>query len=84
MIIHKVPAKYPADARVGGDVVLQALIGEHGTVQNLKVLTGYPILIPTAIKAAKQYKYRPFLIEGNPVEVDTEITISFTPPEKSR
>jgi periplasmic protein TonB len=72
---------YPAlarQARVSGSVVLQAIISRDGTIQNLHVVTGHPMLIQNAMDAVKQWRYRPYLLNGEPVEVETQITVNFT------
>jgi protein TonB len=64
---------------VQGSVVLAAIIARDGTVQNLRVMsTDSPLLNQAAIDAVKQWKYRPYLLHGTPVEVDTQITVDFT------
>jgi protein TonB len=66
-------------ARVQGSVVLAALIGKDGGIQNLRVISAAsPLLIQSAIDAVKQWRYRPYLLNGEPVEVDTTITVNFT------
>ena len=76
----KVPPIYPGDAgRIQGAVVLQAIISKTGDVQSLKTLSGPPILVAAAIDAVKQWKYKPYLLNGNPVEVETKITVEFAP-----
>jgi protein TonB len=78
--IHDVQPVYPWDARVNhitGDVVLQATIDREGNVQNLKPVSGDPILVKSAIKAVSQWKYRPYRLNGEPVEVETQITIKY-------
>jgi periplasmic protein TonB len=66
-------------ARVQGSVVLAALIGKDGTIQNLRVISSAsPLLIQSALDAVKQWRYRPYLLNGEPVEVDTTITVNFT------
>jgi len=80
-LIHDVPPQYPPDAgraRIEGTVVLMAVIGKDGTVQDVRVESGLPILAQAAINAVKQWRYRPYMIEGEPVEVDSRITINFT------
>ena len=72
---------YPPDAkaaRVQGKVSLQATIGKDGTVQNLEVLSGDPLLVPAALEAVKQWVYQPTLLNGDPVEVLTVIDVNFT------
>ena len=79
MKLYEVAPVYPADAGAQGSVVLEAIIGKDGTVQNLHVLsTASPLLNQAAIDAVKQWKYRPYLLNGQPVEVDTQITVNFT------
>ena len=66
-------------ARVQGAVVLAAVIGKDGTIQNLHVLsTASPLLNQAAIDAVKEWRYRPYILNGEPVEVDTQITVNFT------
>ena len=80
-IIKKVQPKYPKDARknrVQGTVVLQARISKTGDVADLRVISGDELLVPAAIKAVEQWKYRPYLLKGQPIEVQTRITLNFT------
>ena len=80
-LIHDVPPQYPPEAgraRIEGAVVLLAVIGMDGTVKDVRVESGLPILAQAAIEAVKQWRYRPYMINGEPVEVDSRITISFT------
>ena len=58
--------------------MLQASIGKDGAIQNLRLVSGHPMLAPSAIEAVKQWKYRPYFLNGEPVEVDTQITVNFT------
>jgi TonB family protein len=81
MIVSKVPPVYPAlakQAAVSGVVQLSAVLAKDGTVQELHVLSGPPLLIQAAMDAVKQWVYRPTLLNGNPVEVETTIDINFT------
>lgn len=73
-LINRVP---PAAASIQGEVVLSALIDAAGNVKDLSVVKGHPLLISPAIEAVKQWKYRPTLLNGQPVEVTTEITVRF-------
>ena len=57
--------------------MLQAIISKTGDVQSLKTLSGPPILVAAAIDAVKQWKYKPYLLNGNPVEVETKVTVEF-------
>ena len=65
-------------ARVQGTVVLQAIIGRDGTVKELKVASGHPLLIKAAVDAVKTWRYQPTLLNGDPVDVLTEISVNFT------
>jgi len=65
-------------ARIQGVVRLQAIIGSDGTIRNLQVITGHPLLIPSALEAVKQWAYHPTLLNGEPVEVITQIDVNFT------
>jgi len=81
LLVHQVKPNYPAlakQARIQGSVVLQAAIGKDGSIQNLRLVSGHPMLAPAAIEAVKQWKYRPYFLNGEPVEVDTQITVNFT------
>lgn len=81
LLIHQVKPAYPPlarQARIQGTVVLQAVIGKDGTIQNLKVVSGHPMLAPAALEAVKQWKYKPYFLNGEPVEVDTTINVNFT------
>ncbi len=72
---------YPPEAkaaRVQGAVKLTAVIGKDGTVQRLEVISGDPLLVPSALEAVKQWVYEPTLLNGNPVEVVTEIDVNYT------
>ncbi|MDD5542744.1 MAG: energy transducer TonB [Acidobacteriia bacterium] len=72
---------YPAlakSARIQGTVVLAAIISKQGTVENLTVVSGHPLLIQAALDAVRQWRYRPTVLNGEPVEVDTTITVNFS------
>jgi len=81
LVLKKVPPEYPEGAKkahIQGQVILRAIIGKDGDVENLQVVSGHPQLAPAAIEAVKQWKYRPYLQQGQPVEVETEINVNFT------
>lgn len=81
LLLHKVMPQYPPlarQARIQGKVVLQAVISKDGTIQNLQVVSGHPMLTAAAINAVKQWKYKPYVLNGQPVEVETNITVDFT------
>jgi len=65
-------------ARISGVVHLAAVISANGTIQDLKVISGHPLLIPAALEAVKQWVYQPTLLNGEPVEVQTQIDVNFT------
>ena len=80
MIIKKVEPEYPVIARtahIQGEVVLNAIISKDGTVENLKVESGHPLLIQAAIAAVQQWRYRPFFVSGEPVEVESRVIVTF-------
>jgi protein TonB len=58
--------------------VLQAVISKQGVIENLKVLAGHPMLAPAAIEAVRQWRYRPYVLNNEPVEVETQITVNFS------
>jgi protein TonB len=79
-LIHDVAPTYPPEAgraRIEGTVVLLAVIGKDGTVRDVRVQSGPPLLAQAAIDAVKQWRYKPYLLNGEPVEVDSQITITF-------
>src|SRR5205809_45880 len=81
LLVKRVQPPYPPlarQARIQGTVVLQAEISKTGDIQNLRLISGHPMLAPAAIEAVKQWKYKPYLLNGEPVEVDTQITVNFT------
>jgi TonB family protein len=81
LLNHPTPT-YPAiakSARIQGSVVLQAIVGTDGTVQNLKMLSAAsPLLVQSAIDAVKQWIYQPTLLNGSPVPVVTEVTVNYS------
>ncbi len=81
MILSKTNPAYPAIARAGhisGKVVLAATISTTGRIENLNVLSGPPTLRQAAIDAVKTWRYRPYLLNNQPVEVETTINIVFS------
>jgi protein TonB len=65
-------------ARISGVVHLAAVISANGTIQDLKLISGHPLLVPAAMEAVKQWVYQPTLLNGEPVEVQTQIDVNFT------
>ncbi len=81
MLVHQVQPAYPLlakTARIQGDVVLKAIISRDGQIQDLQLVSGHPMLVPAAIEAVRQWRYRPYLLNGQPVEVETTITVIFS------
>jgi periplasmic protein TonB len=80
-VINKVQPTYPPiakSARVQGKVVLQAVISKNGTIENLKVVSGHPMLTQAAIDAVSRWRYQPYILNGEPVEVETNVEVTFT------
>lgn len=81
LLASKVQPEYPADARdqrIQGEVRLQVTVDREGNVANIQVISGHPSLAPAAIEAVKQWKYRPYLLNGNPIEVLSQVVVNFT------
>ena len=81
LLVNKVQPVYPPLARqtrISGTVRLHALISKQGTVESLEVLSGHPLLVRAAMDAVQQWKYKPTLLNGEPVEVDTTIDVIFS------
>lgn len=80
-LIRQVKPIYPQlarSARISGVVRLVAIIGKGGAIENLQVSAGHPLLIPAAVEAVKQWLYQPTLLNGEPVDVITQIDVNFT------
>jgi TonB family protein len=80
LLITKVQPQYPDDARqarIQGMVVLKAEIDKSGNVESLALVSGHPMLAPAALAAVKQWKYKPYLLNGQPVAVETQVTVEF-------
>jgi protein TonB len=81
LLVRKVNPTYPPlarQARIQGAVILQAQISKDGNIINLQLISGHPMLAPAAIEAVKQWKYKPYLLNGEPVEVETQVQVNFT------
>jgi protein TonB len=79
-LIYRVQPIYPSlarQARIQGAVELRAIISKAGTIENLAVVSGHPMLVESAIEAVRQWRYRPYLLNHEPIEVETEITVNF-------
>ena len=80
LLVKKVQPNYPEEARkkhIQGIVVMKAIISHEGDVQELTVVSGDPLLVPAALEAAKQWKCKPYLLQGQPVEIETQIMMIF-------
>jgi protein TonB len=80
-IVNRTAPVYPALARqtrISGTVRLHAIIAKDGTVQQLEVLSGHPLLVQAALDAVRQWRYQPTLLNGEPVEVDTTVDVIFS------
>ena len=81
LLIKKVQPNYPPlarQARIQGQVLLQAQISKDGSIENLSLISGHPMLAPAAIEAVKQWRYKPYMLNGEPVAVDTQVVVNFT------
>jgi periplasmic protein TonB len=80
-LVHQVQPKYPMPAKIShvhGEVVLRAIIAKDGTIDSLRVISGHPLLTGAAIDAVKQWRYRPYMLNGQAIEVETQIIVNFT------
>jgi periplasmic protein TonB len=79
-LLHRVEPVYPPlakTARIQGSVVLVAVISKAGTIDNLHAVSGPPMLVPAAVAAVSQWRYRPYILNSEPIEVETQITVNF-------
>jgi protein TonB len=80
LLIHRVQPEYPRLAQIvhiEGTVELRAVIGKDGEVESLRVVSGHPYLAQAAVAAVRQWRYRPFLLNGVPIEVEAQILVNF-------
>jgi TonB family protein len=85
LLVTRVQPHYPdeaKEARIQGLVVLRTEIDKNGDVEDLFVVSGDPLLVPAALEAVKQWKYKPFLHSGQPVSVETQVTVNFVLSER--
>lgn len=83
LIVKKVQPNYPSNAlrmRLEGPVQVMATVSKSGNITAVKVVSGEPLLARAAADAVKQWKYKPYLLNGEPVEVQTQVTINFKLP----
>lgn len=81
LLVYRAELEYPKiarAARIQGNVVLQAIINRDGAIQDLQVVSGHPMLVPAAIASVKLWRYKPYLLNGQPVEVETTINVIFS------
>jgi protein TonB len=81
LLIRRIQPEYPSlarQARIQGTVVLQAVIGKDGSVQDLRVVSGHPMLVQAAVNAVKQWLYKPYYLNGEAIEVETQVVVNFT------
>jgi periplasmic protein TonB len=79
-LIRRIEPVYPPlarSARIQGPVVLSALISKAGSIEDLRALSGHPMLVKAAIDAVSQWRYRPYILNNEPIEVETQITVNF-------
>ena len=80
LLIYRVEPKYPPiaqQAHIQGIVILTAVIGKDGIIQRLQLVSGHPMLATAAIDAVKQWRYKPYLLNGQPVEAETTVAVTF-------
>jgi len=81
-LVHQVAPVYPRQARldgIQGTVVLQATVGKDGRVRSVHAMGGPPMLVQPAVDAVKQWRYKPFSLNGEPAEAEIQINVKFTP-----
>lgn len=80
-LIYRLQPVYPAlarQARIQGTVVLRAVISREGRIENVQLMSGHPMLVQAAMEAVRQWRYRPYILNDQPVEVETVVTVNFT------
>ena len=80
MLIHRIEPKYPilaVQTHRSGRVELRAIIATDGTIQSLHIVSGDPLFYQSAMEAVSQWRYRPTVLNGEPVEIDTFITVIY-------
>jgi len=87
LLAKRVEPVYPpaaVEAQVTGVVTLSVILSTEGKVQQMQVMDGHPVLVPAAMEAVRQWKYKPTLLNGKPVEVATTIEVRFEPPSQPK
>lgn len=83
-VVKRIDPEYPELARkagIQGKVILYARISETGDVENVELISGHPLLVPFAIAAVQKWKYKPYLLKGKAVEIETQVTLAFELPK---
>jgi len=81
MLVRRIEPRYPPPAiaaRIEGPVKIRAIISREGIITQAQLLSGNPLLSGAALEAIRQWRYKPYILNGEPVEVETEITVNFT------
>jgi periplasmic protein TonB len=78
---HPVYSQFMLQTRIQGTVVLRVTVDKSGVPSKVSIVSGHPVLVPAAIDAAKKWRYKPYLVDGNPVEVETENTFRLVYPQ---
>jgi protein TonB len=85
LLVHQVTPQYPLQAResgIHGTVVVEAVIGKDGSVRSVKAVKGNPLLVKPALDAVKQWRYKPYYLNGEPIDAETQISVNFNLPEQ--
>jgi len=83
LVLKRVQPRYPSQAlqmHIQGPVQLQATISKTGDIENLKVVSGDAVLGRSAVEAVRQWKYKPYYLNGDPVQIETQILVNFKLP----
>ena len=85
LLVKNIKPDYPPlapRAGIQGDVVMKALVDKEGNVEDVIYVSGHPMLAPAAIRAVKQWKYKPYVADGKPQRFETQITMNFKSPDR--
>ena len=85
LLVHQVTPQYPLQAResgIHGTVVVEAVIGKDGSVRSVKAVKGNPLLVKPALDAVKQWRYKPYYLNGEPIDAETQISVNFNLPSQ--
>ena len=79
-LLHRTEPLYPSPAKqmgMQGSVLIKAIIGKDGRIERTEVVSGQPLFAHAALDAVRQWRYRPYFLNGVPIEVETQITVNF-------